>query len=254
MGKLTASPAMIAGQAAQRQRKAEESPDVAAYQDQADERRSAKRAKEAAQRASFLKTPEGQAMLAREARLANAAAMLRKSDRWREVNSFTAMVRGMQVVNGEIKAMAPNEHVLKLFSPPNGKGQLITARQLLAAADYSTLNDRTKIGGASRDPAAIRVDGGGAGCTELAFLNRIDIARALKSAEQALGMASIVPEWASVIRELVDWVVLNGGQPIENFSIKHVIPLHGEKPEKACRAMLFRQGMDALCQHFDRAG
>ena len=150
---LTATAAMRKGQALQRQRKAEESPDVAAYQDQADERRSARQAQEAAQRAAFLKSPEGQDMLARRESMARAAAMLGKSDRWGEINTFTAMVRGMSVEKGVVKALAPNVYVQRLHSPANGKGGLLAIEHVAAAADYASLSDQLKVGGASRDPS-----------------------------------------------------------------------------------------------------
>ena len=122
MVKLTASPAMIAGQAQQRDRKAQERPDVAEYENRADERRSAKAAAMARQREAFLSSPEGQAMLARREAMARAAAMLGKSDRWAEVDTFTAMVRGMRVEKGVVKALAPNVYVQRLHAPANGKG------------------------------------------------------------------------------------------------------------------------------------
>ena len=254
MGKLPASPAMIAGLAAQRRRKAEESPEMAAYQDQADERRSVRQAREQAQRAAFLKSPEGQDMLARRESMARAAAMLGKSDRWGEINTFTAMMRGMSVEKGVVKALAPNVFVQRLHSPANGQGGLLTIEHVAAAADYASLSDQLKVGGASRDPAEIRVEGGGAGCTELAVLNRMDAAKAFRAAQEALRLTSIVPEWGRVIRRLVDWVVLDGGHPLEDFDVKAVAPLLGQDAEKSCRALLFRQGVDCLCQHFAKSG
>ena len=254
MVKLTASPAMIAGQAQQRDRKAQERPDVAEYENRADERRSAKAAALARQREAFLSSPEGQAMLARREAMARAAAMLGKSDRWAEVDTFTAMVRGMRVEKGVVKALAPNVYVQRLHAPANGKGGLLTIEHVAAAADYANLSDQLKVGGASRDPSDIRVQGGGAGCTELAVLNRLDAAVAFRAAQDALRVSSIVPAWGRVIRRLVDWVVLDGGHPLEDFDVKDTAPMLGEKQEDACRALLFRVGVDCLCQHFKKAG
>ena len=71
-----------------------------------------------------------------------------------------------------------------------------------------------------------------------------------RRARTALEHASIVPEWGRVIRRLTDWIVLDGGHPMEDFDLGGARLLRGVNEEKACKAMLLVQGLGALCQHF----
>jgi len=252
MGKLEATPAMREGVTVQAQRKADERPDVADYEARADERRSARLEAERKRREAFLASAEGQAAMGRLDAMRRAGEALRSSTRYADIDTFTAAVRGIEIERGQVRILAPNAYVARLYAPGNGKGGLLKREQVAAAADYAALSDQLKVGGASRDPADIRVDGGGAGCTELAVLNRMDAADRFRRARTALEHASIVPEWGRVIRRLTDWIVLDGGHPMEDFDLGSLPHGRGVKSEMACKAMLLAQGLGTLCQHFER--
>lgn len=263
MTKLRATTEMRAGISAQRARldeasgrdeiaKARGFEDWTAFEADQEERRQAK-AKYAAKRAEEeAKSPEVRAAMERQALQVEALRQLGRSIRFADVDSYTAAVRGIDIADGEMRVLAPNVHVLKLWRPGNGRPGVITREDMLAAADYSALRDCLLVGGAGRDPADIRVDGGGGGSTELALIHRMKSAEQFRTAQVALATASIVPAWGAVIRRLVDWVCLDGGRPIDDFEVKGLPIMKGEKAEKACKTMLVVQGLGALRQHFAR--
>ncbi|RKQ95434.1 hypothetical protein [Maricaulis maris] len=263
MGKLTASPEMISGQASQRKRlddasgrdeiaKARGFSSWAAFEVDQAEKREAKAKYAAKRKAEEDQSPEVQAAQDRQALQFEALKQLGRSVRFADVDSYTAAVRGLDITDGVMRVLAPNVHVLKLWRPGNGRAGVISREDMLAAADYASLRDSLLVGGAGRDPADIRVDGGGGGSTELALIHRLKAAEQFKAAELALVTSSIVPVWGRVIRRIVDWVCLDGGQPLDDFSLGEYAILKGENEAKASRRLLLKQGLGALCQHFVR--
>ncbi|WP_417491859.1 hypothetical protein [Maricaulis sp.] len=208
------------------------------------------RARKERRAAVAAKDPEVGAARERLSLLASVAAELNRTPVGANVDSFTAAVRGYEINGKVIKALAPNVHVLRLYAPGNGKGGLITRDQLVAAGDYACLSDQVKVGGASRDPGDIQVDGGGGGSAELSLINRIDAVKRLRAAEAALAGASSAPAWAGVIRRIVDWICLDGGHPLEDFTLAGPGIAKGKNEVKACKGMAIAQGLDVLCQHF----
>lgn len=204
------------------------------------------------QAANQAKSPEALAARDRQALHMEALQQLGRSVRFKDVDSYTAAVRGIDITDGVMRALAPNVHVLKLWRPGNGRAGVIDRDQMIAAADYSALRDSLLVGGAGRDPADIRVDGGAGGSTELALIHRMKAATQFKAASTALTVASIVPAWGRVIRDITDWVVLDGGRPLDDFTIRGLPMMKGEKVERACKTMLVVQGIGALRQHFSR--
>ena len=216
--------------------------------------RNANRQAQLARRAAAIKSdPEVIAAHRRLSILAGVEAQLRRSSSAAVVDSFTAAMRGYEVDGKFMKALAPNAYVWRLYQPGNGKDGLITREQLIAASDYSCLNDQLKVGGASADPGDIRVDGGGGGSAELSIINRLDAARRFRAAQDALAKSSSVPKWGKLIRSLTDWICLDDGHPLDDFALNGPGFMRGEKGEKASKGMMIAQGLDTLCQHFRKS-
>lgn len=187
--------------------------------------------------------------------LGAAAAVLSRSARWANVNTFTASVRGVKVERGVLKVLAPNKYVRQLFMPSNGNAGLLSGPGLLAAAcDYSSLNDQCIIGRSGRDPEAIRVDGGRGGSTELAMLNGIEYRGSFLQAARALDRSTTDQVVAQLIREITDFVVLEGGHPIDKFNLPADFSLGNRRADRTVKATFLRQGLGVLCQHFRNAG
>jgi len=263
MAKLKATSDMRAGVSAQRKRLDDQSGrdeiarargfgSWADFEADQEARRAARAKFEAKRQAEEAQSPEVIAAQDRQALQFEALKQLGRSVRFAGVDSYTAAVRGLDITDGVMRVLAPNVHVLKLWRPGNGRAGVISREDMLAAADYSALRDSLLVGGAGRDPADIRVDGGGGGSTELALIHRLKAAEQFAAAKVALGTASIVPKWGGVIRRLVDWVCLDGGLPIDDFGLGEYALLKGENEAKASRRLLLKQGLGALCQHFGR--
>jgi hypothetical protein len=263
MAKLKATSDMRAGVSAQRKRLDDQSGrdeiarargfgSWADFEADQEARRKAKALSAARRAAEEAESPEVMAAMERQALQAEALQQLGRSVRFADVDSYTAAIRGIDIADGVMRVLAPNVHVLKLWRPGNGRPGIISREDVLAAADYSALRDSLLVGGAGRDPADIRVDGGGGGSTELALIHRMKAAEQFRNAQTALATASIVPQWGAVIRRLVDWVCLDGGRPVDDFGVEGLPIMKGEKSEKACKTMLVVQGLGALRQHFSR--
>ncbi len=255
MARLEATNAMHAGLSAA-QAKASEAMDErarqAGYRDHADylaRIRSAKAEAEAKRQADLVNSEEFRAAQERLAVLRRYERELSKSIHGQHIDAFTAMVRGIEISGKDIRAMSPSTELYRLYKPARGDGA-ISLEELAAGAHYAFLNDASKVGSSSYDLSDPRVDGGGGGDTEMSVINHCTAAGQFREAGQSF--FRWLPRRKAVnIRRIVNWVCLDGGQPIDNFAIEA-----GEEERRdavrvrAIKCTMLSIGLSVLGQHF----
>ena len=226
----------------------------AGFADHADylaQRKAARVEVEAKRQAALVSSPEFKAAQERLAVLRQYEQSLARSIHGQQIDAFTAMVRGIEINGKDIRALAPSTELYRLYRPARGDG-MITLAELAAGAHYSYLNDATKVGSSSYDLSDPRVDGGGGGDTEMSVINHCSAAGDLREAKEAFFRWLPRPK-AVTIRKLVNWVCLDGGQPIDNFSID---PDREERRDpvrvRAIKCTMLSIGLSVLSQHFGK--
>lgn len=222
------------------------------HADYLDRKRQARRDADAKRQAAAVKSPEWQAANERIERLIQIQKDLGKSMVGQHLDAFTMMVRGIEIDGPMIRAMSPSAELYRLYKPTRGVG-LIELEELAAGSHYAYLNDATKVGCSSYDLSDPRVQGGGGGDTEMSMINHMHAATAFKLARQALGRCVAHPRKAVQIRQLVDWVCLDGGRPLDDFRLAPEKKSDGT-PERvrASKATMIAIGLASLGQHFLR--